>query len=160
MAKIIIFTAQSFASLRETPAGFSTKPAISYGIGLLFCAYSRDFRVAVDAEPLFAKERVPAIRKFYDRLWPGSPRIANLSTSQLTRVWTVCESLLKFAGTGWNGNSARLLASAAFWLRSGCVCLPGRTVFWCTWAILGHWFCIAAPELPQIEFRQGQARRS
>lgn len=126
--------------------------AVSHGNGIDFCACSPFSRVAIDAEALFAGRYAVAIREFFRRIWPGNRRIDAWSSSQLCRVWTTCESLLKLLGTGWDKNSSCLLSSIPCWQRQGSAVLSLGRLFWRTWPVMGHWLCAASPEWPRLRF--------
>lgn len=125
--------------------------ALSHGDGLDFYAHCVRYRPGIDVEQPFAGRHAAAVRIFFSRIRPGCRRIQSLSQSQLGRAWAICESLLKYAGTGWNKDAGKKLKAAAFWEREGKAVWGASAVFWRTWALYGHWLCLAADEWPELK---------
>lgn len=118
----------------------NTFVSLSYSANCIFCGLgSRP--LGLDAEELAPSAKSCAMAELYRRIRPAWPR--NMGRSALTRAWTVCEAIIKLAGTGWTAEACAMLGRIPFERRQSSSQSSGSPVSWRTIAYHGHWLGIA-----------------
>lgn len=150
LARALILNYLPGHTLRQLPgmrlmAG-ETFVSLSYSANCVFCGFGSQ-PLGLDAEEMFASAKSWVMAEFYRRLrgaWP-----LNMGRSALTRAWTVCEAIIKLAGTGWTAEARAMLGQLPFERRQSAGHGPDSPVSWRAIAFHGHWLGIASAERPE-----------
>lgn len=106
----------------------------------------------MDFEKNFQENQTASLRLFFQKIWPFD-NFGQLCADKLTQLWTICEALLKLAGSGWSKNSAAFLQALPYWQACGVIQHDNFLASWQSLRLDGGWLSVAWPRLETPEIK-------